>query len=172
MGEEEEEIRLLRRVALGDEEALLALYRRYAPRVHGLARRILRDGHEAKDVVQETFLRIWNKAERFDPALGRPATWILTIAHRLALKRLKALEPLALLEEDGAEERVGGDDHLDRIRVAQALKALSPEERKLVELAYFQGYAHSELALLLGWPLGTVKSRLRRALAKLEGKLK
>ncbi|WP_018461217.1 sigma-70 family RNA polymerase sigma factor [Thermus oshimai] len=161
MGEEAEEIRLLRRVALGDEEALLALYRRYAPRVHGLARRILRDGHEAKDVVQETFLRIWNQAERFDPALGRPATWILAIAHK----------PL-FFEEEGAEERVGGDDHLDRIRVAQALKALSPEERKLLELAYFQGYSHSELALLLGWPLGTVKSRIRRALAKLEGKLR
>ncbi|AEG34719.1 RNA polymerase, sigma-24 subunit, ECF subfamily (plasmid) [Thermus thermophilus SG0.5JP17-16] len=171
MGEEAEEIRLLCRVALGDEEALLALYRRYAPRVHGLARRILRDGHEAKDVVQETFLRIWNQAERFDPALGRPATWILTIAHRLALKRLKALKPL-FFEEEGAEERVGGDNHLDRIRVAQALKALSPEERKLLELAYFQGYSHSELALLLGWPLGTVKSRIRRALAKLEGKLR
>ncbi|WP_253718402.1 sigma-70 family RNA polymerase sigma factor [Thermus scotoductus] len=67
---------------------------------------------------------------------------------------------------------MGGDDHLDRIRVAQALKALSPEERKLLELAYFQGYSHSELALLLGWPLGTVKSRIRRALAKLEGKLR
>ncbi|MGC8904918.1 sigma-70 family RNA polymerase sigma factor [Thermus sp.] len=172
MGEDEEDIHLLHRVARRDEEALLALYRRYAPRVHGLARRVLRDGHEAKDVVQETFLRIWNKAERFDPALGRPATWILTIAHRLALKRLKALEPLALLEEDGAEERLGGDEHLDRLRVAQALKALSPEERKLLELAYFQGYSHSELALLLGLPLGTVKSRLRRALAKLEGKLK
>jgi RNA polymerase sigma-70 factor (ECF subfamily) len=172
MGEDEEDIHLLHRVARRDEEALLALYRRYAPRVHGLARRVLRDGHEAKDVVQETFLRIWNKAERFDPALGRPATWILTIAHRLALKRLKALEPLALLEEDGAEERLGGDEHLDRLRVAQALKALSPEERKLLELAYLQGYSHSELALLLGLPLGTVKSRLRRALAKLEGKLK
>ncbi|MGC8968833.1 MAG: sigma-70 family RNA polymerase sigma factor [Thermus sp.] len=172
MGEDEEDIHLLHRVARRDEEALLALYRRYAPRVHGLARRVLRDGHEAKDVVQETFLRIWNKAERFDPALGRPATWILTIAHRLALKRLKALEPLALLEEDGAEERLGGDEHLDRLRVAQALKTLSPEERKLLELAYFQGYSHSELALLLGLPLGTVKSRLRRALAKLEGKLK
>jgi RNA polymerase sigma-70 factor (ECF subfamily) len=171
MGEDEEDIHLLRRVAWRNEEALLHLYRRYAPRVHGLARRILQDGHEAKDVVQETFLRIWNKAERFDPALGRPATWILTIAHRLALKRLRASETF-LWEEDGAWEPLGGEDHLERLWVAKALEALEPEERRLLELAYFQGYTHSELALLLGWPLGTVKSRLRRALAKLEGKLK
>jgi len=166
MGEDEEDIHLLRRVAWRDEEALLHLYRRYAPRVHGL-----QDGHEAKDVVQETFLRIWNKAERFDPALGRPATWILTIAHRLALKRLRASETF-LWEEDGAWEPLGGEDHLERLWVAKALEALEPEERRLLELAYFQGYTHSELALLLGWPLGTVKSRLRRALAKLEVKLK
>lgn len=77
---------LLRRVVRGNEEALLLLYRRYAPHVHALARRILRDGEAAKEVVQDTFLRIWRKAERFDPALGTPRTWILTIGHRLALK--------------------------------------------------------------------------------------
>ncbi|GAA6735087.1 sigma-70 family RNA polymerase sigma factor [Thermus oshimai] len=172
MAEDADEVHLLQRVAGGDEEALLALYRRYAPRVHGLARRILRDGHEAKDVVQETFLRIWNKAERFDPTLGRPGTWILTIAHRLALKRLKALSAWALLEEDGGVEGVGTEAHLEKLWVNGALGALEPEERRLLELAYFQGYSHSELALLLGWPLGTVKSRLRRALAKLEAKLR
>ncbi|MFX5377927.1 sigma factor, partial [Acinetobacter baumannii] len=75
---------LLRRVVRGNEEALLLLYRRYAPHVHALARRILRDGEAAKEVVQDTFLRIWRKAERFDPALGTPRTWILTIGHRLA----------------------------------------------------------------------------------------
>lgn len=88
MGGEEDAV-LLRRVSWGDEEALLALYRRHAPYVHALARRILRDGDEAKSIVQDTFLRIWQKAERFDASLGTPRTWILTIAHRLALKALK-----------------------------------------------------------------------------------
>ena len=164
---------LLHRVVQGDEEALLLLYRRYAPHVHALARRILRDGEAAKEVVQDTFLRIWRKAERFDPALGTPRTWILTIGHRLALKALKARPKTLSLEEwDAPEEGVGSEDHLERLWVREALAVLSEEERRLVELAYFQGLSHSELALFLGWPLGTVKSRLRRALEKLRVRLR
>ncbi len=167
MGDEEDVV-LIRRVSRGDEEALLALYRRHGPYVHALARRILRDEDEAKSVVQDTFLRIWQKSERFDPSLGSPRTWILTIAHRLALKALRRRrEELPLEDWDAPTEGVGDDEHLDRIRIGRALQALDGEERRLLELAYFHGYSHSELALLLGWPLGTVKSRLRRALEKL-----
>ncbi|MBW6394473.1 sigma-70 family RNA polymerase sigma factor [Thermus sp. SYSU G05001] len=168
-----EDAELLRQVTLGNEEALLALYRRHASYVHALARRILRDKDEAKNVVQETFLRIWHKAEYFDPELGTPRTWILTIAHRLALKALKRRPDTLPLEDwDAPVESVGTEEHLDRIRVARALEALDGEERRLLELAYFYGYSHSDLALILGWPLGTVKSRLRRALKKLEVELR
>lgn len=167
MGGEEDAV-LLRRVSWGDEEALLALYRRHAPYVHALARRILRDGDEAKSIVQDTFLRIWQKAERFDASLGTPRTWILTIAHRLALKALKRRrEDFPLEDWDAPSEAVGDDTYLERIQIAQALQRIDEEERRLLELAYFHGYSHSELALLLGWPLGTVKSRLRRSLEKL-----
>ncbi|MDM7325448.1 MAG: sigma-70 family RNA polymerase sigma factor [Thermus sp.] len=171
MGDEEDAVHL-RRVFWGDEEALLALYRRYAPYVHALARRILRDGEEAKSVVQDTFLRIWQRSERFDPSLGTPRTWILTIAHRLALKALKRRrEALPLEDWDGPTEAVGNEEHLERIQIARALERMDGEERRLLELAYFHGYSHSELALLLGWPLGTVKSRLRRALERLRAHL-
>lgn len=169
---DEEDVLLLGRVLLGDEEALLALYRRHAPYVHALARRILRDGEEAKTVVQDTFLRIWRKAERFDPSLGTPRTWILTIAHRLALNALRRRrQELPLEDWDAPTEGVGSEGHLEKIWINQALQALDREERRLLELAYFQGYSHSELAVLLGWPLGTVKSRLRRALEKLKAHL-
>lgn len=164
----EEDVVLIRRVSRGDEEALLALYRRHAPYVHALARRILRDGDEAKSIVQDTFLRIWQKSERFDPSLGSPRTWILTIAHRLALKALRRYrEELPLEDWDAPAEGVGDDGHLERIQISQALQSMNHEERRLLELAYFHGYSHSELALLLGWPLGTVKSRLRRALERM-----
>lgn len=171
MGDEEDTV-LLRRVFWGDEEALLALYRRHAPHVHALARRILRDGEEAKSVVQDTFLRIWQRAERFDPSLGTPRTWILTIAHRLALKALKRRrEALPLEDWDSPTEAVGDENHLERIQISRALERMNGDERRLLELAYFHGYSHSELALLLGWPLGTVKSRLRRALERLRAHL-
>lgn len=165
---------LIHRVARRDAEALASLYDHLAPHVHALARRMLTDPDEVKSVVQDTFVRVWEASDRFDADLGSARTWILTIAHRLCLRALRDRPPAVLpLEDWDAPEpdHAGSGAHLDRIIVAGALSGLEPGERHLVEQAFFRGFSHTELAVTTGWPLGTVKTRLRGALAHLRARL-
>ncbi|HEX5465719.1 MAG TPA: sigma-70 family RNA polymerase sigma factor [Candidatus Limnocylindrales bacterium] len=190
---------LMARVVAGDEEALGALYDRHAPAIQRVAFRLLGDRGLAEDVVQETILALWNRAELFDARVASLPAWLLTIARNRALDRLRARarRPNAMAlsavvagstDEQGALERLlaGGDllgsavaadadpaAALDatwlRAVVRDALAGMPQAERQAIWLAYYEDLSQSEIAARLGWPLGTVKTRTRRALARLRG---
>jgi RNA polymerase sigma-70 factor (ECF subfamily) len=158
---------LLRRLAQGDQKALGEFYDRYAGLANGLALRILRDGTEAEDVVQEVFVQIWRQAGRYDAARGTPEAWVCTIARTRALDRLRRR---ASRREDpqAAAPEPGGRPHTEEaLAVRKALDVLPDEQRRALELAYYEGLTQSEIARQLGEPLGTVKTRIRSAMIRL-----
>jgi RNA polymerase sigma-70 factor (ECF subfamily) len=167
--------RLLRRVAQGDERALKALYDQHAGRIFAAASRLLGNVGEAEEIVQETFFEVWRRAETFDAERGSPTSWILSIGRNRAIDRLRAraTRSRALDEVRRAPAPAGTTPERDveaqqtRQRIAAALDLLSPEQRMVVELAYFDGLSQSEIAARTGHPLGTIKGRARAALEKL-----
>ncbi len=192
---ESEDATLVRAVAHGSEEALAALYDRHVDGVHAVALRLTSDRQVAEEVVQETFLALWNRAELFDPSLASLATWLRTIARNRTVDRLRAAgrrPPLVSLagrgdgdEPDGDLDRFGsaavvlGGAVQDpspeaaveaadiRAAVGAALAEMPEPERVVIVLAYREGLTQVEIAERLEWPLGTVKTRTRRALAHL-----
>ena len=171
---------LLVRVAAGDQIAFARLYDMLAPRVFGLIVRVLVDRSQSEEVLQEVFLEVWQSAARFAPNKGQGRSWVLTIAHRRAVDRVRASQassdrdvraglrdlhsqPEAV--DDQAELRVEGR------RVHHALAALPEAQREALTLAYFGGYSQSEIAALVGAPLGTVKTRIRDGLSRLREQL-
>ncbi len=164
---------LLALVARGDEDALATLYDRYGGIAYALALRVVRDSGLAQDAVQEAFLAAWRTAAGFDPVRGTASTWLLTLVHRRAVdivrrEQRRRSEPL----EEGALDAGGAVDEDALIRdrrrtIQEALARLSPDQRQALELAYYGGLTQSELAEQLGLPLGTVKSRMFAALARL-----
>jgi RNA polymerase sigma-70 factor (ECF subfamily) len=166
---------LLERIARGDTAALGLLYDRYAALAFGLAMRILRDPGVAEEVVQDAFLNAWRRASSFRPDRGEPRTWLLSIVHHRAIDRLRgAAGQRAELDLADAPEPVDRADvwaetwvGLEREAIARALAALPEEQRAAIELAFFGGLTHAEVAERLGEPLGTVKGRIRLGLTKL-----
>lgn len=168
---------LLALVARGDEDALRVLFRRYAGAVLSLARRMGLDSATREDCVQEVFGRIWKGAGSFDPKRTGARSWLLAVAHHQAVDlvrrqvaRPQAIEPDPEHEADAFDVAGPGLDEggaLDRIRIGKAMQVLSGEERQVIEVLYYQGYAHGEAAEQLNIPLGTLKTRARRALEKL-----
>ncbi len=168
--------RLLFRLAEGEEGALEALYGQLRPLLLPMLRRMLASPEEAEEVFHDALLKLQAAAPRFDPERASARTFALVIARNLALSRLRARKARpARLEPD--IHRLPGVAPVDppavedRIRVRRALARLDPLERRLLEAAFYQGYSHRELAEAFGLPLGTVKSRLRRALRKLRAYL-
>jgi RNA polymerase sigma-70 factor (ECF subfamily) len=168
---------LLSRIALRDAAALSSLYDLTASAVHGVCRRILRDASDAEEATGDVFLQVWQKAARFDPARGDALTWLLTLARSRAIDRLRARGAVRRLEtglDDGrdAASPDPGPEATSSLaqraaRVREALAELPVEQREAVELAYFEGLTHTEIAERLAQPLGTAKSRIRLALAHL-----
>lgn len=150
----------------GREEALVELHRRYAPYLAGVARRMLKDPDEVQQCVQDAFVKAWDYAERFDEKKAAPKTWLVTICHRLAINRIRGttLDTLPLQNWDAP---VRQPDHVERLHLQEALDGLDSEERELIDLAFYRGYSHAQVAEVTGKPLGTVKSTLRRSLQKL-----
>ncbi len=173
---------LIERMAHGDQEALAALYDTTSPMVHGLAVKILRDEPAAEDVTIDVYLQAFRRASSYDPARGRPMAWLLTIARSRATdllradaqRRLREL-PLETIERaqataaDPAESTLAGES---RRAVHAALATLTPEQRRVIELAYYTGMSHSEIAKALGEPLGTIKTRIRRGMLALRSELR
>jgi RNA polymerase sigma-70 factor (ECF subfamily) len=164
-------------------DALAALYDRHAGRVLAVARRIVRTPSEAEEVLEDVFWEVWSRAERFDPLRGSPLAYLLLLARSRALDHVRARQrrearilPLGSIEElDRAggpgESRPSPLEHTLATetgkRVRAALAELGDEQRKAIELSFFGGLSHSEIAERLGIPLGTVKSRIRRGLVVL-----
>lgn len=169
---------LIVRTAAGDSEALAALYDRFSGLALGVARRILGDHGEAEEVLQEAFLQVWREAGRYDAGRATPRGWIVMIARSRALDRLRSAAASQRREDDVA--RSGGPraavpvgcGRLERMeqrrRVTGALSCLPKEQREVIELAYWHGLSHSQIANRLGAPLGTVKSRVLLGMRKLK----
>ncbi len=170
------ELHLLQQIQVGDEEALVALHTQYANLVYSVAYRVLNDGMAAEEVTQDTFMRLWNKSYTFDPEKGRFITWLLTVTRRLAidvLRQRQRREPssgmLFMDEDPGLWENVlltdGGGDL--RRTLVSVLSELPLEQRELIELVYFYGMTHNDIAETRSLPLGTVKTRIRLGMQKL-----
>ena len=158
---------LIRRMTTGDAQALAEIYDHYAGLVNGLALRILRDRTEAEDVVQEVFVQIWRQAARFDPGRGSPEAWICTMARTRALDRLRRR---ASRREEPSEAAPGATEvprTEEALAVRKALTTLSTDQRRALELAYYEGLTQTEIAERLGEPLGTIKTRIRTAMIRL-----
>jgi RNA polymerase sigma-70 factor (ECF subfamily) len=167
---------LLRAVARGDEAAFARLYEMVAPRVFGLAKRVLRDPAQAEEVAQEALVEVWRTATRYDPAKGSATAWIFTIAHRRAVDRVRseqaaydrvqrlAPEAAQTAHDEVVEEATA---HLERQQVRRCLRTLTDLQREAITLAYYSGYTYREVAQLLDAALPTVKTRMRDGLIRL-----
>jgi RNA polymerase sigma-70 factor (ECF subfamily) len=165
---------LLTLVARGDQGAFEALYERLARPAYGLIRKVLRDPAQSEEVVQEVLLEVWRTASRFDPARGGAATWVLTIAHRRAVDRVRSETAAAGREQRTSRVPAAGDTVADSVEATldaellrRCLERLSDVQRESITLAYYGGYTYPEVAKLLEVALGTIKSRIRDGLNRL-----
>ncbi|WP_314506177.1 ECF RNA polymerase sigma factor SigK [uncultured Microbacterium sp.] len=167
---------LLLKVADGDQGAFAQLYDMLSPRAFGLILRVLVDRSQSEEVLQEVFLEIWQSAGRFAPNKGQGRSWVLTIAHRRAVDRVRSAQASTDRDvragfrdmdvaHDGVAEEV--ELRIEGQRVSDALATLPDPQREAITLAYFGGYSQSEIAALVGAPLGTIKTRMRDGLSRL-----
>lgn len=179
---------LLKRLALGDERALAALYDRHSATAYSLARAIVRDANDAEEVVAEAFAQMWRTAASFDAGRGSVAGWVTTIVRTRALDLIRAQRRRARVLDDAAltvnDEAISGapsgadtpDRDVERAEAAalvrRSLAELPTPQRRVLELAYFGGMSQSEIAEFLKEPLGTVKTRMRAGLEKLRNALR
>jgi RNA polymerase sigma-70 factor (ECF subfamily) len=169
----ESEQELMRQLVAGNEQAIRALYARFGRPIYTLGRRLLGSNEGAEELTQDVFLTAWRKGARFDSTRGRLSTWLMAIAHNMAVDRLRhdrgAGRPsLVFVDELPEPAPVEEEDLLvEREQARQALAGLSSMERQLLSQAYFHGWTAREIAEADGIPLGTVKTRLRAALIKL-----
>lgn len=181
-GESEEDARLVHAIAEGDRDALARLYDRYAPILMGVAYRLLGERREAEDLVHDVFLEAWRQAADFDAERGSVRAWLLMRLRSRAIDRRKAagftrvisLDSGMLAETIREHRDAPHEDPMlapDRTAVRSALAALPEEQRAVLLLGYFEGLSSSEISTRTGVPIGTVKSRVAAALARLRGAL-
>jgi RNA polymerase sigma-70 factor (ECF subfamily) len=165
---------LLAQVARGDESAFEAVYNQLAGAVYGLIRKVIRDPAQSEEVSQEVLLEVWRTASRFDPAKGSAATWVMTIAHRRAIDRVRSVTATTARDQRAAEPLLAGDEvaeaveaSLDRERVRHCLDGLTELQRESITLAYYGGYSYPQVAALLGATLSSIKTRIRDGLIRM-----
>ncbi len=176
---EESQVQLLRRIAANDRQALAEFYDQIAAPLFSTATRILGDAHEAEEVVQDVFVQIWQKAATFDAALGSPFTWAMRITRNRSIDRLRSRQRRSKLAEqfqenfeitsDGASSVELGEEAVGQIR--STVGNLPADQHRVIEMAFFSGLTHAEIAATLDEPLGTVKARIRRGMMKLRESL-
>ena len=170
-----DDMRLVARVRAGDQQALSQLYDRYSGVVYGVALRILQDTGAAEDILQDVFLQLWRRPDAFDSSRGSLTAWLAVIARHRSIDRLRRRRP----ETDIAECVIaGGDDPRDETeralvieKVRGVMNEMGAEQRAAMEMAFFQGLTHTEIAEKTGQPLGTVKTRIRSGLQLLRARL-
>lgn len=168
------------RIKNGEYAILEELYDRHSRQAFNLALKMLRDPQAAEDLVQDAFLRVWQQSESYDPARGRFATWLLSVVHNMCIDQLRKKRLLSVsLDQDEAQQWVpyladdseGPEEEVwikqKRETIKRNLQRLPEEQRELIELAFFGGYSHSQIAARTGRTLGTVKYRIRQGLIKL-----
>lgn len=167
---------LLLRIATGDQAAFAALYDMLSSRAFGLILRVLVNRSQSEEVLQEVFLEIWQSASRFAPNRGQGRTWVMTIAHRRAVDRVRAsqsstdrdvragLRDIGVAHDSVAEQVELG---IEGEKVVGALSTLPDVQREAIVLAYYGGYSQNEISALVGAPLGTIKTRMRDGLTRL-----
>ncbi|GAB4424580.1 MAG: sigma-70 family RNA polymerase sigma factor [Turneriella sp.] len=165
---------IVRLILQGDKQAFATIYDAYAPRILGLAKKMLTDQSAAEDIVQETFLVLWRKAHLYTADKGALLTWLYRICRNLCLDRLKGVQnrrELSVSQDFIARDRESSHPDQDAcslsLRVSAALQSLNDQERELIEQAFFQGLSHRKIAQRTRIPLGTVKTRIASALRKL-----
>lgn len=173
------ETELIREIARGNHARFEEFYRRYVGVLFATAFGILHDGPAAEDVVQEVCLQVWDKAALYDERRGKLLTWVVTLARNRAIDRLRAGQRRTKLHDAAGRDDAGRDaaapaapaaavesaEHAQLVR--DALGQLAAEQREVIELAFFSGLTHADIAARLGQPLGTVKARIRRGLLRL-----
>ena len=176
---EASDAQLVTMIARYSEVALAEAYRRHGGAVYGLARRVLSNRSEAEDVTQEVFLRLWNAPERFDAARGSLRSFLLTQAHARSVDTIRSLNAARRREVNDAHRtaRAGYDvaheawDVMLSEEVQRALRELPEDERRAIQLAYFEGHTYVQVAEILGEPEGTIKSRIRNGMRRMRGEL-
>jgi RNA polymerase sigma-70 factor (ECF subfamily) len=166
---------LLRLVAVGDQQAFELLYRQVARPAYGVIRRVLRDPAQSEEVTQEVMLEVWRTATRFDSAMSSGSTWVLTIAHRRAVDRVRTEVAAAEREQKTAWADLGPSDEvasvvetaLDRDRVRRCLGDLTEVQRQSITLAYYGGYTYRQVSALVDATLAAIKSRIRDGLSRM-----
>ncbi len=174
-------IDLIARTARGHEEAFASLYDLTSTRVYGVVLRVLRSPDQSAEVTQEAYLEAWKQSARYRPELGSVLAWLLTIAHRRAVDRVRSVtsqtgrdERYGRQQQQPAASDVVWDDvsrQVDVERVRRAMRSLTEVQREALALAYFGGYTHREVARMLSLPLGTAKTRIRDGLIGLRDAL-
>jgi RNA polymerase sigma-70 factor (ECF subfamily) len=166
--------RLVARIRAGDQQAMSELYDRYAKVVYAVALRVLQETSAAEDILQEIFLQLWRNPDAFDASRGSLAAWFAVISRHRAIDRLRKRRPEVDIETCLI---AGGPDVSDEAergliveKVRSVLAEMSPDQRTALELAYFQGLTHTEIAEKTGEPLGTIKTRIRSGLQHLRAK--
>ena len=165
---------LLTRVARGDHAAFEAVYDRLAGRVYGLICKIVGDQAQSEEVAQEVLLEVWRTATRFDAAKGGAATWVMTMAQRRAIDRVRSVTAAAQREHKAAAASLAHDEvaetveaAMDREQVRRCLDSLSEPQRESITLAYYGGHTYRQVAGQFGVALGTIKSRIRDGLIRM-----
>jgi len=170
-----QDAQLLDRVRRGDDQAMATLYDRYSKVVYSVALRVLRDPASAEDVLQDVFLGVWRKPERFVSARGSLGGWLAVVARNRAIDTLRRKRPSEQVEEVFLASPFNLADEAERNTLMQRARAiilhLPLDQRKTLEMAYFDGLTHTEIAEITGDPLGTVKTRIRTALLTLRKEL-
>lgn len=175
MTDQDLDLRCLERLQNGDSNALEELFDRYSPLLYSMVLRVVRTPSDAEDTLQEVWLQVWKRVATFDPRRGTVAAWLVMLARSRALDRYRSLASRRNAEGrvEAAPETTGDDASIASTqrqlseRVTQALGQLAPQQRQVIEIAYFEGLSQTEIAARLNAPLGTVKSWTRQGLTKL-----
>jgi len=174
-------VELVKLVAAGHQHAFAELYDQTSARIYGAVVRVLRSAHLAAEVTQEVYVEIWQKARQYDAEKGSVCAWMITMAHRRAVDRVRATnsetvrdQRYAAMSTDREFDQVWDEveGRMNTVRVREAMETLTEVQREAIKLAYFDGYSQSQVARLLNVPLGTVKTRTRDGLTGLRDALR